>query len=89
MTKPILTSIDPDSVPVGWEGELVVYGRNFGDKDYVFLGGFALLTTFCSDGELHAKVDDDRTSEAGVFPVKVHGTSSGVSNETDFTVENS
>ena len=87
MPDPSLTSLDPDTVPVGWQGELIVYGKDFGRKDYVFLGGHLLPTSFVSSNELRAEVDDDRTSEVGAFPVKVHGDSSGVSNELEFTVE--
>lgn len=87
MPAPSLTSLDPDTVPVGWEGELIVYGGDFGRKDYVFMDGRLLPTSFVSNSELRADVDDDRTSEEGRFPVKVHGDSSGVSNELEFVVE--
>lgn len=32
MPDPSLSSLDPDAVPVAWQGELIAYGRGFGRK---------------------------------------------------------
>lgn len=88
---PEITSVSPDSAPVGSVGPpIVIAGNNFVPRTIVQLDGVPLATTYVSATELRATIPTSKVSTVGTLRVSV-GTSppgGGASKELPFQVEN-
>jgi hypothetical protein len=80
-----IDSLDPASVPVGWEGALTIHGSEFDSTGIVTIDGDDAKIKSWKPQEIQVSVTKSMTSSAGQKRLVVHSAEGGF-DETQWTV---